>query len=115
MKELDYQKEYKLSQLIADITANGYQSDNFCLYTKEYTSLATENLIVYLERYPTVSDDDEEEYPDFVVQNKLELFYYGDQFEDVLMSALDQKRQASIEDFIAGLNYYMNNDTFITF
>lgn len=115
MKELDFQKEYKLSQLITDITVNGYQSNNFCLYTKEYTSSATENLVVYLERYPTISDDDEEEYPDFVVQHNLELFFYGEQFEDVLRSALNQKRQASIEDFIAGLNYYLDNDAFITF
>ncbi|WP_297202088.1 hypothetical protein [uncultured Pluralibacter sp.] len=115
MKELIFQKEYKLSQLITDITVNDYQSNNFCLYTKGYISSATKDLIVYLEHYPTISDDDEEEYPDFVVQHKLELFFYGEQFEDVLRSALNQKKQASMEDFIAGLNYYLNNDAFITF
>ena len=115
MNKLIFQKEYKLSQLIIDITKNGYQNDNFCLYTKEDTSFATENLIVYLEEYPGVSDNDEDEYPDFVMHHELELFFYGQQFEDVLTSALSEKKNASVEDFIAGLNYYLNNDAFITF
>ncbi len=96
MIELSYQKEYKLGQLISDIAINGHKSDNFCLYTDEYTSFATEELSVYLERYPVISDDDEEEYPDFVIQHNLELFFYGEQFEDVLRSALNQKENASI-------------------
>ncbi|HAS6172584.1 TPA: hypothetical protein RZA60_003266 [Vibrio vulnificus] len=115
MNELSFQKEYKLSQLITDIALRGYTSDNFCLYTKEYTSSASKELVVYLERFPTINDRDEEEYPYFVVKNKLELFFYGEQFEDVLTSALNQNKNASIDDFIAALNFYLNNDAFITF
>lgn len=78
MKELKFQMEIKLSQLIDDITNNGCKSDNFCLYTKEYTSTAEKNLIVYLDSYPTIDDDDEELYPDFVIKNGLKLFFYGE-------------------------------------
>lgn len=113
MKELEFQKEITLGQLIDDITKNGFKSDNFCLYTKEYTSIADENLIVYLERYPTI-DDDEEQYPNYVTNNGLELFYYGEQFEDVLTNILHQKKNATVGDFISGLNYYLDNDAFMT-
>ncbi|MFC0178532.1 DUF7716 domain-containing protein [Thorsellia kenyensis] len=114
MKKLEFQREYTLSELINDIVKKGYKSNNFCLYTKGYVSLATENLICYLECYPTINDDDEEEYPKFVIKQNLELFYYGEQFEDVLTNVLHQKNTASIEDFITSLNYYLNNDAFLT-
>lgn len=114
MKKLQFQKEVMLSQLIDDITKNGYESDNFCLYTKEYTSAADENLIVYLENYPKIDDDDKEQYPNYVVSNGLELFFYGEQFEDVLTNVLHQKKNATVDDFISGLNYYLDNDAFIT-
>nr|WP_256347803.1 RHS repeat-associated core domain-containing protein [Serratia proteamaculans] len=51
----------------------------------------------------------------YVVQNELELFFYGDQFMDVLRSALNQKPNAILEELISGLNYYLENDAFITF
>lgn len=114
MKELQFQREIILSQLIDDITKNGYKSNNFCLYTKGYISVAEKNLIVYLESYPKINDDDEEQYPSYVVSNGLELFFYGEQFEDVLANILHQKKNATIDDFISGINYYMNNDAFIT-
>lgn len=115
MKELEYMKPYSLEQLITKIVKESYTKDNFCLYTKEYEATATPELTCYLDRYPEVSDDDEEIYPDYVEKNELELFFYGDQFLDVLKSALNQKPNATIDELISGLNYYLSNDAFITF
>ncbi|EAM1821449.1 hypothetical protein D3M43_23410, partial [Salmonella enterica subsp. enterica serovar Infantis] len=89
------------------------KKDNFCLYTKEYESSARADLICYLEMYPVISDDDDEVYPEFVINNSLELFFYGDQFLDVLRNISTQKENPSMEDFIAGLNFYLENDNFI--
>ncbi|WXS22911.1 hypothetical protein WI215_11725 [Salmonella enterica subsp. enterica serovar Infantis] len=72
-------------------------------------------LICYLEMYPVISDDDDEVYPEFVINNSLELFFYGDQFLDVLRNISTQKENPSMEDFIAGLNFYLENDNFIDF
>ena len=115
MKELEYMTPYRLEDLIIKIVQEGYIKDNFCLYTKEYEAIATLELTCYLERYPEVSDDDEEVYPDYVEQNELELFFYGDQFMDVLRSALNQKPSATVDELISALNYYLENDAFITF
>ncbi|HIF4459271.1 TPA: DUF7716 domain-containing protein, partial [Salmonella enterica subsp. enterica serovar Infantis] len=52
-------------------------------------------------------------YPEFVINNSLELFFYGDQFLDVLRNISTQKENPSMEDFIAGLNFYLENDNFI--
>lgn len=114
MKELEYMTPYSLDNLITKIVQEGYTKDNFCLYTKEYETTATPSLTCYLECYPEVSDDDEV-YPDYVEQNELELFFYGDQFMDVLRSALNQKPNATVDELISGLNYYLENDAFITF
>ncbi|ADU69799.1 hypothetical protein [Pantoea sp. At-9b] len=114
MKELEYKKPYDLNSLIIAIAINNYKKDNFCVYTKDYTEKATAELICYLDKYPVIDDNDEEIFPDYVLDNDLELFFYGEQFEDVLRNILSQKSNPVIDDFIAGLNYYLKNDAFIT-
>lgn len=112
MNHLECRKAYSLYDLIFGIM-NGYTLDNFCVYTREYESSAKEDLVCYLDNYPVISDDDEEVYPDFVVENSLELFFYGDQFIDVLHNISVQREKPSVEDFISGLNFYLENDNFI--
>lgn len=112
MSQLEYRKAYSLDDLISKLMG-GYTLDNFCLYTKEDESSARADLICYLESYPVISADDEEVYPEFVVDNSLELFFYGDQFLDVLRNISTQREKPSVEDFIAGLNFYLENDNFI--
>jgi hypothetical protein len=117
MKEIKLRHPYKLEQLIKliakGINENGFTNANFCLYTREYEEVAAVDLICYMELNPTINVEDEEEYPVFVVEHALELFYDGQQFEDVLFNVLHQKSEASINDFLAGLNYFMEHDTFI--
>lgn len=91
----------------------GYTLDNFYVYTREYESFAKEELVCYLDNYPAISDDDEEVYPDFVIENSLELFFYGEQFIDVLHNISIKREKPSVEDFISGLNFYLENDNFI--
>jgi len=119
MENIEFRKPYNLSQIIyvisKDIEKNGFKNTNFCLYTNEDEEIASSDLICYLDLNPSITDDDEEVYPDFVINESLEFFYDGQQFEDVLMNVLHQKKQASIDDFILGLNYYMEHDTFLDF
>ncbi|WP_320707877.1 DUF7716 domain-containing protein [Enterobacter cloacae] len=112
MSQLEYRKAYGLDGIINKIMGGG-ALDNFYLYTKEYELSAKEDLICYLESYPAIIDDDEEVYPDFVVENSLELFFYGEQFIDVLHNISIQREKPSVDDFISGLNFYLENDNFI--
>jgi hypothetical protein len=114
---LEFDKPYQLQQIIdtisKDIYKNGFSNNNFCLYSSE-DNLKPE-LICYLESSPIISDDDEEIYPDFIIKESLNLLYYGQQFEDVLMNVLEQKNNAITIDFIMALDYYSKNDTFMDF
>ena len=112
MSQLEYRKAYSLDELINKIMGE-YTLANFCVYTKEYEPSAKADLVCYLEIYPVISDDEEEVYPDFVIVNSLELFFYGDQFIDVLHNVFNQREKTYVEDFIAGLNFYLENDNFI--
>jgi ribosomal protein L7/L12 len=101
-----------------DLTISGhpdgpFPNDSFCLYAKNGPAPLVKELVCYLERYPGGSDN-EDIYPQFVQDNSLELIYYGEHFEDVVSNLLEQKKEPSIEEFITALNYYLDNDNFIT-
>ena len=125
MKEnaLEKQVAYKLSDVITIfknmILENGI--DNFldnldlCVYTIDFVEEASNDTICYLDDYPDVDDNDQEIYTDFVTENKLVMFYSGEQFEDVISNTLNQKFDATIEEFIFALNYYRDNDNFADF
>lgn len=112
MSQLEYRKTYGLDGLIYKIMGRNTLG-NFCVYTKEYEAFAKEELVCYLDNYPVISDDVEELYTDLVVENSLELFFYGQQFIDVLHNISIQREKPSVEDFISGLNFYLENDNFI--
>ena len=73
---------------------------------------ASNDTICYMDDYPDVDDNDQEIYTDFVTENKLVMFYSGEQFEDVISNTLNQKFDATIEEFIFALNHYRDNDDF---
>jgi hypothetical protein len=118
MEKLEFKKPYTLSQLINIIKSNIQENDlsniNYCLYSEDDEDFTDSN-IIYLESSPTISDEDEEVYPAFVIENSLELFYEGRQFEDVIINGLHQKSTATIDELILGLNYYLDNDTFLEY
>ena len=123
MEKLKSREPHKLSKvllLLAEcIQENGlynqldYGMMNFCLYTKEYANSATVELVCYLDDYPEITDDDVEVHPQFVIQNELEQFCTGETLEMVIGNILHQKSQATIDDFVMGLNYYLERDAFI--
>jgi len=68
MENIEFRKPYNLSQIIyvisKNIEKNGFKNTNFCLYTNEDEEIASLDLICYLDLNPTITDDDEEVYPD---------------------------------------------------
>ena len=54
-------------------------------------------------------------YPMDVVEQDLQLVYYGEQLLDVLTVVLEEKPDASPQDLLEALNYYQEHDSFIPF
>ena len=114
MGKINLQEPYQLSKIIEiiskEIKEGGFTDENYCLYACDET--LKPELICYLDVYPIVSDNEEEVYPDFIIKESLNLLYYGEQFEDVIMNVLEQKNNPIIDDYILALNYYSKYDTF---
>ncbi len=105
-------KKYTLEQIILYMKDEGLRNDNFCLYGETDTDLILEKSY-YVADYPDINDEDEEVYPDVVVNNNLEFLYAGQQFADVIDVALNKKPTATLDDFVRCLNHYTKHDNFL--
>lgn len=60
-------------------------------------------------------ETDEEILPEFAVKNGMDGSILPEIFQDVVCSAMEQKRDASNEELLEALNYYLERDTFLVF
>ena len=93
--------------------ADESSSDDFCLYGKEDGELRL-NSLYWVSDYPDVVED-RDVYPTEVVEQDLQLVYYGEQLIDVLSVALEEKPDASPQDLVEALKYYHQHDNFMPF
>ena len=106
-------QELSLEQIIKQMRVDKLSSDDFCLYAKEYGELRI-NSLYWVSDYPDVVED-RDIYPADVVEQDLQLVYYGEQLLDVLSVALEEKPDASLQDLVDALNYYNQHDNFMPF
>ena len=106
-------QEFSLEQIIEQKRVDKLSSDDFCLYAKEYGELRI-NSLYWVSDYPDVVED-RDIYPADVVEQDLQLVYYGEQLIDVLSVALEEKPDASHQDLVEALKYYQEHDTFLPF
>ena len=106
-------QELSLEQIIEQVRADESSSDDFCLYGKEDGELALDRLY-WVSDYPDVIED-HDIYPADVVEQDLQLVYYGEQLLDVLTVALEEKPDASPQDLVEALNHYNRYDIFMNF
>ena len=106
-------QELLLEQIIEQMRVDKLVSDDFCLYGKEDGELALDRLY-WVSDYPDVVED-RDVYPTDVVEQDLQLVYYGEQLFDVFSVALEEKPDASPQDLVEALNYYQEHDSFMTF
>lgn len=112
-EEMRKHQELSLEQIIEQMRVDESPSDDFCLYGKEYGELALDRLY-WVSNYPDVVED-RDIYPADVVEQDLQLVYYGEQLIDVLSVALEEKPDASHQDLVDALNYYNQHDNFMPF
>ena len=106
-------QELSLEQIIEQVIADQFSSDDFCLYGKEDGELELARLY-WVSDYPDVVEDSDV-YPTDVAEQDLQLVYYGEQLIDVLAVALEEKPDASHQDLGEALNYYQQHDSFMPF
>ena len=106
-------QELSLEQIIEQVRVDKLVSDDFCLYGREDGELALDSLY-WVSDYPDVVED-RDVYPTDVVEQDLQLVYYGEQLFDVLNVALEEKPEASLQDLVDALKYYHQHDTFLPF
>lgn len=106
-------QELSLEQIIEQVIADQFSSDDFCLYGKEDGELELTRLY-WVSDYPDVVEDSDV-YPTDVAEQDLQLVYYGEQLIDVLAVALEEKPNASPQDLVEALNYYQQHDCFMKF
>ena len=112
-EEMRKHQELSLEQIIEQMRVDESPSDDFCLYGKEYGELALDRLY-WVSNYPDVVED-RDIYPADVVEQDLQLVYYGEQLIDVLSVALEEITEASHQDLVEALNYYQQHDSFMKF
>ena len=104
---------FSLADILEQVKLEQCTQDDFCLYGNDEGDLALDSLYLVSD-YPDVVDD-KDVYPVEVVERNLNLVYYGEQLIDVLIVALDEKPNASLQDLVDALNYYNRNDMFMLF
>ncbi|MCL1994195.1 MAG: hypothetical protein FWG66_14725 [Spirochaetes bacterium] len=134
-EKLELKKPYKLSEIISvavkfisneqylektmdrtsfrSRTGSFVNSDDFYLYTSDGEGVFHADTVFYLEQSPSITDDDEEIYPDFILKEGLENFCSGELFYSVIYNVLHQKNQASIDECVKALEYYLEHDSFL--
>ena len=112
-EEMRKHQELSLEQIIEQMRVDKLSSDDFCLYGKEDGELALARSY-WVSNYPDVVED-RDIYPADVVEQDLQLVYYGEQLIDVLSVALEEKPEASHQDLVEALNYYQQHDSFMKF
>lgn len=89
-----------------------YADNNWHIYEADDTLLLT--TLCCVTAPPDFDDEtDEEIIPDFAAENGMRLSIVSGVFQDVIINALEQKRDAANEELLKALNYYLEKDTFM--
>ncbi len=62
---------------------------------------------------PEFDENDEEIFPGFAIENDMDYSLMPELVTDVVINALDQKRDATEEELLKALNHYLEADAFI--
>lgn len=104
-------KEKYLSEGEAAVYADG----DWYLYHSEEGSLLPETVCCITAPPEFDEETDDEILQPFAAENGMEFPILAEIIQDVVMSAVNQKKDAAYEEITEALNYYLENDTFMRF
>lgn len=113
-------REYKFYEVINELREQYieigekelYKDNNWCVYSKGDDINLNSNC--YIDEYPEIDDDTyEERLPEFILNKELELVFRDELLQDVVVSTLKRKENASNEELMEAIKYYDDNDSFL--
>lgn len=121
MKKLENTEKYMLTDIFKFIlnSDGGYVMDNYNLYLKDDSADISKHMTCFVsDEGIDIDNNDNEIHPKFVNDNALEFYCSGQLIEDVVHNAIHQngedKTKVTIEQLIVALDYYIENDNFLT-
>lgn len=91
-----------------------YADEGWCVYEKD--DILSLNTVCCIAEPPGYDEETEEEiFPAFAAENGMEYAILSEIIQDVVISALEQKHDASDEEILNALNYYLEYDAFMRF
>lgn len=112
---MKFREPIPFEEILTMILQKEDEGASYCIYSSILDSnelmLKT---ICYIDDYPEIDDDDEEEiYSDFVNQNDLSLLFREELVQDVIMNAVDQKQSVTNQELLDAICFYNKNDNFM--
>lgn len=91
-----------------------YADEGWCVYEKD--DILTLDTECRIAEPPGFDEETEEEiFPAFAAENGMEYVILLDIIQDVVISALEQKHDATDGEILNALHYYLENDAFLEF
>ncbi len=88
-----------------------YEDNNWCIYSEDFDVTLDSKCVV--DNYPDYDDDDNEILPEYAEQNDMELVFRDELIQDVIINAVVQKKDLSVEKIMEAINYYNEYDCFM--
>ena len=102
----------RIEELIDCVKARQERELTYDLYTMGAEAFGPGDA-VFIASPVQVAANGEEAYPDSVTRRELRFSYSGEQFQDVIDLAIQQKPNASHADIIRAINHYSEHDDFL--
>ena len=67
----------------------------------------------YIAPRPEFDENEDEIFPEYAIENNMDYSIMPELVTDVVINAIDQKRDATEEELLKALNYYLDADAFI--
>lgn len=112
---MKFREPIPFENIIKMVLQNEDEGEYYCVYS----SIADSNeltlkTICYLDEYPEIDDEEEEEvYSEFVHTNDLSLLFREELVQDVIRNAVHQKQTVTSQELLEAIRYYSKNDNFM--
>ena len=103
------------SDLIRVVINKEDRGVDYCVYSDLNIDKLELNMEVWIDRYPDIDDDsDEEIFPTDNNGHEYFLMYRDELIQDVVEESVRQKSNATLEEIANAIDYYSKNDNFLS-